>query len=79
MMERQKPRNSSWSIDLLCSQKFLTCIKIEIFLNEGLNPAFQLIGANFDCLIAFLAFGGLNGMPEIDGQTQEDNGHLKGE
>ena len=54
-MERQKPRNSSWSIDLL------------------------LIGSNFYRLMAFLAFGGLNGMPEVDSQTQEDDCHLKGE
>ena len=29
--------------------------------------------------MTFLALGGLSGMPEVHRETQEDDGHLKGE
>ena len=50
-----------------------------LFVDEGFDPTLQLISADFDCLMAFLTFSGLDGMPEVDRQTQEDDGHLKGE
>ena len=51
----------------------------DLFGDEGLDPTFQLIGTYLHRLVAFLALGCLNGVPEIDRQAQEDNGHLKGE
>lgn len=50
-----------------------------LFVDESLDATLQLVGANFYRLMAFLAFGSFNGMPEVDRQTQEDDGHLKGE
>jgi len=51
----------------------------DLFVDESLDPTFQLVRANFYRLMTFLALGGLSGMPEVDRETQEDDGHLKGE
>jgi hypothetical protein len=51
----------------------------DLFGDKSLNPTFQLIGTYLHRLVAFLALGCLDRVPEIDRQTQKDNGHLKGE
>ena len=50
-----------------------------LLVDEGFKAVFQLLGTDFDRLVMLLTFSGFNGMPEVNGEAQEDDDHLKGE